>query len=83
MYRGFFFSRMMKIHESGLLQIWKRRWWPKENLCALTVVTEATPIALVDVQSAFYVCLIGIFLGGFTFICEICVGRWRCTQCQR
>ena len=64
---------MISIHESGLLQIWKRRWWPKSNFCSGNIVTEAKPIAIVDVQSAYYVCVIGILIGTTAFVCELIV----------
>lgn len=76
-----FFSRMIKIHEGGLLQIWKRKWWPKSNFCAGSTVPEAKPISLRDVQSAFYVCLVGVFLGAFAFVVEIFYHKCkRCLQ---
>ena len=68
---------MISIHESGLLQIWKRRWWPKANFCSGNTVTEAKPISVIDVQSAFYVCVIGIIIGTIAFVCEIIVYRFR------
>ncbi|WAR27385.1 GRIK3-like protein [Mya arenaria] len=68
---------MMQIHEGGLLQIWKRRWWPKANFCAKQITTEENPIAIADVQSAFYVCVIGIFIGTVAFVMEICIDKYR------
>ena len=44
------------MHESGLVEKWKLRWWPKDSLCQ-NVKTAAKPIELADVQSAFYVLL--------------------------
>ena len=67
---------MISIHESGLLQIWKRRWWPKSNFCSGNIVTEAKPISIVDVQSAYYVCVLGIVIGTIAFVCELIVFRW-------
>ncbi|XP_053403155.1 glutamate receptor U1-like [Mercenaria mercenaria] len=67
-----FSEQMIKIHEGGLYQIWKRKWWPKSNFCAGNSIPEAKPISLMDVQSAFYVCLIGIFLGSIAFLVEYC-----------
>ena len=69
---------MISIHESGLLQIWKRRWWPKSNFCGGNIVTEAKAITIVDVQSAYYVCVLGIVLGTIAFVCEIIV--FRCSK---
>ncbi|XP_045199719.2 glutamate receptor U1-like isoform X2 [Mercenaria mercenaria] len=72
-----FSKQLIKLHEGGLFQIWKRKWWPKANFCARNTVTEAKPISLMDVQSAFYVCLIGVFLGSVAFIIELLVHRCR------
>lgn len=68
---------MLSIHESGLLQVWKRRWWPKlKAICAGSVVTEAKPISVIDVQSAFYVAAGGAFIGFLAFLIEVLVHRW-------
>lgn len=70
---------MLSIHESGLLQVWKRRWWPKSKaICAGTIVTEAKPISLIDVQSAFYVAAGGAVIGFLAFLIELYVGK--CTK---
>lgn len=75
---------MMKIHEGGLFQIWKRKWWPQSNFCTGNTIPEAKPISLLDVQSAFYVCLIGIVFGFLTFIIEIILHKyWICKQNKR
>ena len=79
---------MIKINEGGLLQIWKRKWWPKSNFCAGNSIPEAKPISLMDVQSAFYVCLIGVFIGSLAFVTEIFIHKYRTkfskgqTQCE-
>ena len=66
---------MILIHESGLLNVWKRRWWPKANLCKSGLVTEAKAISLIDVQSAFYVMIGGALLGLMVFVTEIIVTK--------
>ncbi|XP_060558639.1 glutamate receptor ionotropic, delta-1-like [Ruditapes philippinarum] len=77
-----FSKQIIKLHESGLLQIWKRKWWPKANFCTGNTVTEAKPISLMDVQSAFYVCVIGIFFGAMAFIIELIIYKCR-TWCKK
>ena len=67
---------MIKIHESGLLRIWQRHWWPKDNFCDRGNLWSK-PISLADVQSAFYVCGIGIFIGAVALVTELCVWRWK------
>ena len=68
---------MILIHESGLLQVWKRRWWPKSNMCKSGLVTEAKAISIIDVQSAFYVAGGGAVLGFLAFLTEIVVAKIR------
>lgn len=67
---------MLSIHESGLLQVWKRRWWPKsKSICAGSIIAEAKPIKLVDVQSAFYVAAGGALIGFIAFLLEVLAGH--------
>ena len=68
--------RIMKINEGGLLQIWKRKWWPKNNFCVDNQMVSK-PISLMDVQSAFYVCVIGAFVGFVAFLTEVIVFKYR------
>ncbi|XP_045200055.2 glutamate receptor 2-like isoform X1 [Mercenaria mercenaria] len=71
-----FTKQILSIHESGLLQVWKRRWWPKsKEVCAGSIIAEAKPIKIIDVQSAFYVATGGGFIGFCAFLIELCVGR--------
>ncbi|XP_052784546.1 glutamate receptor ionotropic, kainate 2-like isoform X2 [Mya arenaria] len=71
-----FSKQMLSIHESGLLQVWKRRWWPKSKIiCPGSIVTEAKPISIIDVQSAFYVAAGGALLGLLAFLTELLVVR--------
>ena len=72
--------RMISIHESGLLQVWKRRWWPKTNMCKSGLVMEAKAISIIDVQSAFYVAAGGALLGLIAFITEIIAAK--VAQCR-
>ena len=67
---------MLSIHESGLLHVWKRRWWPKATVCSGSVVTQAKPISIIDVQSAFYVAAGGAVIGTLAFFTELIVGRF-------
>ncbi|OWF39812.1 Glutamate receptor ionotropic, kainate 3 [Mizuhopecten yessoensis] len=53
---------IIEIHESGLINIWKSRRWPRTNVCANELITSAKAITLVDVQSAFYLIGIGLTL---------------------
>jgi hypothetical protein len=67
------FNRMMAIRESGLLQIWKRRWWPRKDFCGGSLVTETKIVDITDVQGAFYLAAIGVALGIAAFGIELLV----------
>ncbi|XP_052768950.1 uncharacterized protein LOC128209116 [Mya arenaria] len=71
-----FAEKLMSMHESGLMGKWKRRWWPQGTVCE-NVRTTAKPIQLTDVQSAFYIALIGLFLGFSTFLIEVIMNKRR------
>ena len=53
---------MLQINEIGLIETWERKWWSKTSFCKGSLITEATPIGLIDVQSAFYLVFLGITL---------------------
>ncbi|XP_046351217.1 glutamate receptor ionotropic, kainate 2-like isoform X1 [Haliotis rufescens] len=53
-------EKMLKIEQSGLLQIWRSRWWPKGSGCAGQTQVQAKVIALIDLQSAFYFLGVGL-----------------------
>ncbi|CAC5375407.1 GRIK2 [Mytilus coruscus] len=65
-----FSDEIIAIHESGLLQIWKLRHWPKPGFCKGSLLKEPKAITLIDVQSAFYMIGIGIFVASFTLFIE-------------
>ncbi|XP_046572367.1 glutamate receptor ionotropic, delta-1-like isoform X2 [Haliotis rubra] len=53
-------EKMLKIEQSGLLQIWRSRWWPKGSGCAGKTQVQAKIIELIDLQSAFYFLGVGL-----------------------
>lgn len=61
---------MLKVLESGLLQIWKTRRWPKQTLCGDSLVKANRAITIEDVQSAFYLIAVGISLATIVIIYE-------------
>ncbi|OWF41423.1 Glutamate receptor ionotropic, kainate 2 [Mizuhopecten yessoensis] len=69
-YTKMFSDELLHIHESGLLHIWKSRWWPQRNFCDGELVTSAKTITLIDVQSAFYLIGIGLTLATLIIIIE-------------
>ena len=63
-------NRVGKIYESGLTQVWVRKWWPKQTFCSGSLVTQARTLNLMDVQSSFYVLAIGLGLAGVVLTAE-------------
>ena len=61
---------MLKVLESGLLQIWKTRRWPQQTLCGDSLVKATRAITIEDVQSAFYLIAVGIGLATIVMIFE-------------
>ncbi|XP_055957243.1 glutamate receptor ionotropic, kainate 2-like [Patella vulgata] len=59
-------NQMIKIYESGLLQVWQQNWWPKTKFCKGSLTAETEAIDLLSLQSAFYVLCIGLFLAFVT-----------------
>ena len=76
MYIFFIHYRILNIHETGLMQIWKQKQWPKQNFCAGSLIKEAKPIKWIDIQTAFYLIgigtIFGIFILGSEFIFSKC-----------
>ncbi|XP_050405931.1 glutamate receptor ionotropic, kainate 3 [Patella vulgata] len=77
-YLDMFTSQMIQIYESGLLQIWKQRWWPKTSYCAGSLQTHADAVDLLSLQSAFYIIAIGLFLALCVLVCEVIRVRYKC-----
>ncbi|GFO49256.1 glutamate receptor [Plakobranchus ocellatus] len=59
-YTKVFSDQVVKFYESGLLQVWVKKWWPQQTFCRGSLVTQARALSLVDVQSSFYVLAIGV-----------------------
>ncbi|CAG2217228.1 GRID1 [Mytilus edulis] len=75
-----FTDEIISIHESGLLQIWRLRHWPKPGNCKESILKESNAITLIDVQSAFYLIGIGIFVASCSLCMEFCKHKyckWR------
>ncbi|XP_060070631.1 glutamate receptor ionotropic, kainate 1-like [Ylistrum balloti] len=76
-YTKLFADAVLTIHESGLLEIWKLKNWPKRSTCFSSMVPEATIVTLIDIQSAFYLIGIGIVIGGTVLLCECGYSYWE------
>ncbi|XP_069105057.1 glutamate receptor ionotropic, delta-2-like [Argopecten irradians] len=76
-YTRLFDDEILSIHESGLLQIWKLKHWPKRSMCYGSMVPEATIVSLIDIQSAFYLIGIGIVVAVTVLTCECGYSYWK------
>ncbi|XP_021355128.1 glutamate receptor ionotropic, delta-1-like [Mizuhopecten yessoensis] len=76
-YTRLFANEILGIHESGLLQIWKLKHWPKRSTCFSSLVPEATVVNVIDIQSAFYLIGIGIVVAGTVLLCECGFSYWE------
>ncbi|XP_055956921.1 glutamate receptor ionotropic, kainate glr-3-like, partial [Patella vulgata] len=72
-----FYDEMLRIYETGLLQIWKQRWWPKQGTCKGSLISEVRKIELIDIQSAFYVIALGIAIASTIILGEIIYTRQK------
>ncbi|XP_033740487.1 glutamate receptor ionotropic, delta-2-like [Pecten maximus] len=77
-YTDIFSLKILKILESGLMNIWERKWWAQQKLCYESTWDQRKVINLTDVQSAFYLIGIGIVLA----LLVICL-EWICFKIIR
>ena len=69
-YLKLFVHRVVKFYESGLLQVWVKKWWPQQTFCRGSLVTQARALSLVDMQSSFYVLAIGVAMSAVVIVLE-------------
>lgn len=62
--------RVISILESGLLQVWKLKLWPKPGNCEGISATEAKSIGVIDIQISFYLISFGIGIAALTLFIE-------------
>lgn len=72
-----FSDAILNIHETGLIQIWKQKHWPKRNFCAGSLIKEAKPIKWIDIQTAFYMIGTGTTFGMFVLLSECIFTKCR------
>ncbi|GFR83294.1 glutamate receptor [Elysia marginata] len=72
-YTKLFSEQVVKVYESGLLQVWVKKWWPSRSFCAGSLVTEARTLNLKDVQSAFYLLGVGVLFAATLLLSEIAI----------
>ncbi|XP_046572371.1 glutamate receptor ionotropic, delta-1-like [Haliotis rubra] len=69
-YRDMFSKVLMKFEKAGLLSLLREKWWPDAVKCEDDVKVKTHVIEIEDLQSAFYVLLIGFFLGFLILVLE-------------
>ncbi|KAK3794516.1 hypothetical protein RRG08_003667 [Elysia crispata] len=69
-YTKVFSDQVVKFYESGLLQVWVKKWWPQQTFCRGSLVTQARALSLVDMQSSFYVLAIGVAMSAVVIVLE-------------
>ncbi|KAL8618363.1 hypothetical protein ACOMHN_047435 [Nucella lapillus] len=57
--------RILQMHENGQLAKVRDRWWPDNPTCdqSTTTTLSSPTVTLLEVQSAFFLLLIGLGLG--------------------
>ncbi|XP_067682646.1 glutamate receptor ionotropic, delta-1-like [Haliotis asinina] len=69
-YRAMFSKVLMKFEKAGLLSLLRQKWWPDAVNCEDNVKVKTHVIEIEDLQSAFYVLLIGFFLAFLILLLE-------------
>ncbi|CAC5406405.1 GRID1 [Mytilus coruscus] len=77
-FQKIFSDGIMSVLESGLIDLWMSKIWPKLHSCHELLLTRAKPITIFDVQIALYLIGVGICLALLSLITE-CFKR----KCQR
>ncbi|CAC5388392.1 unnamed protein product [Mytilus coruscus] len=65
-----FSDEIVAIIETGLIQTWMLKTWPKPENCEETSITDAKSISVSDFQFAFYLTGIGLMLAVLSLIYE-------------
>ncbi|XP_063399364.1 glutamate receptor ionotropic, delta-1-like [Mytilus trossulus] len=65
-----FSDEVISILESGLLQVWKLKLWPKPGNCEGISATEAKSIGVIDIQISFHLISFGIGIAALTLFIE-------------
>ncbi|XP_064594549.1 glutamate receptor U1-like [Liolophura sinensis] len=85
-YKELFDHHMITVVESGLLELWKSKWWPEMNNCTSSGPASVKAISVADVQGGYLVLGIGIGSALITFILENLIkrtaARCKCPTCK-
>ncbi|CAC5387503.1 unnamed protein product [Mytilus coruscus] len=78
-----FSDEIVTIIETGLIQMWQKKTWPKPENCQEASVTDAKTINVLDFHFAFCLCGIGVILAVLSLIYEHIKRKWILTQRKR
>ena len=63
------FFRVIRLHESGLLAVWRQRYWPRLQRCATSRMARG--IAVADLLGVFYTGLALLLLSSCLLLSEL------------
>ncbi|XP_041354478.1 glutamate receptor ionotropic, kainate 2-like [Gigantopelta aegis] len=75
-----FSDQIIGLHETGIMAMMKTKWWP-QNSCNDDELKYAKAIQLSDIQSAFYVLVIGTVMTFIVLLFELLYFKLK-TRCQ-
>ena len=71
-YLNMFNQRIMAILESGFIDVWKTKHWPKVNNCGgLGTRTSHKPMQVEDTIGAYFILSIGLLMSGLVLCLEL------------
>ncbi|XP_046351224.2 glutamate receptor ionotropic, kainate 4-like isoform X1 [Haliotis rufescens] len=76
-YTKLFSQKLVAFSEEGLFVAWKKKWWRGEDECSDGKKMATRAMTLGDLQSAFYILVIGIFMAILAIMYE------KVVQCRR
>ncbi|XP_063400029.1 probable glutamate receptor [Mytilus trossulus] len=78
-----FSDEIVTIIETGLIQMWQQKTWPKPTNCQEASVTDAKTITVLDFHFAFCLCGLGVILAILSLIFENIKQKWILRQSRR
>ncbi|KAI0207574.1 Glutamate receptor ionotropic, kainate 5, partial [Lamellibrachia satsuma] len=70
-YRSLLLTSVRRLQQSGMLTMWRNKWWPPEA-CSGIDVPEAAAVTLPHTQSAFYLLFAGVVAAYIALAAERC-----------
>ncbi|CAD5113718.1 DgyrCDS2882 [Dimorphilus gyrociliatus] len=62
---------LLSLRSGGIIQFWHNKHWPKDKGCTSLNQPTSKPVTILDVQSAFYILLGGLFISLLILIYEL------------